>query len=182
MFTKIAFALVALIYVISPFDLIPDFLIPYLGWIDDTALIAFLLYFLRTGKIPNILSGKWRSVFGNSRSGSGFEAGKRKANSSDSSRSGYSGQQGHNRYEQASGREGYRSTDEHTEKKSPRETPYDILGVSPGAGETEIRQAYKTLAKQYHPDRTAHLGPDIQELAARRFREINDAYQALISK
>ncbi len=57
--------------------------------------------------------------------------------------------------------------------------PYTILGVNRNASAAEIRQAYRRLAAQYHPDKVAHLGPEFQELAERRFKEIQEAYQTL---
>ena len=44
---------------------------------------------------------------------------------------------------------------------------YDILGVSKTATEDEIKQAYRKLARQYHPD----LHPDDKD-AAEKFKEI----------
>ena len=58
-------------------------------------------------------------------------------------------------------------------------SPYDILGVLPGASQEEITGAYRQMAKQYHPDRVAHLGPEFQELAEERMKESNQAYQEL---
>jgi hypothetical protein len=52
-------------------------------------------------------------------------------------------------------------------------TPREVLGVSPGAGEAEIRRAYRRLALRFHPDRDP--GP----LAAERFAEITAAYRTL---
>ena len=49
--------------------------------------------------------------------------------------------------------------------------PYDILGVSRTAAQDEIRKAYRSLAKKYHPD----LNPG-DEAAASRFKEIASAY------
>ena len=51
---------------------------------------------------------------------------------------------------------------------------YDILGVSRSADEKEIRQAYRRLARQHHPD--VNPGDDA---AAERFKTINAAYEVL---
>ncbi len=60
------------------------------------------------------------------------------------------------------------------------QSPYDILGISPGAGRDEIKTAYRKLASQYHPDKVAHLGAEFQALAEQRFKEIQEAYHQLI--
>ena len=52
--------------------------------------------------------------------------------------------------------------------------PYQVLGVARGAGEDEIRAAYRRLAKQYHPD--LHPG---DPNAAKRMNEINEAYDRI---
>ncbi len=52
--------------------------------------------------------------------------------------------------------------------------PYKVLGVSPSASDEEIKKAYRTLAKKYHPD----LNPG-DEVAAQRMNEINAAYDIL---
>ena len=54
--------------------------------------------------------------------------------------------------------------------------PYRILGLNPGASEDEVKKAYKSLAKKYHPDVT---GNDPE--AARKMQEINSAYDAIIN-
>ena len=51
---------------------------------------------------------------------------------------------------------------------------YDILGVPRSADEKEIRQAYRRLARQHHPD----VNPGDEE-AAERFKTINAAYEVL---
>ena len=51
---------------------------------------------------------------------------------------------------------------------------YEVLGLSKGANETEIKKAYRTLAKKYHPD----MNPGNAEAEA-KFKEINEAYDVL---
>src|SRR4029450_1520845 len=52
---------------------------------------------------------------------------------------------------------------------------YIVLGVQQGASESEIKRAYRRLARRYHPD----INPGDQTAAA-RFRQILDAYETLI--
>lgn len=57
--------------------------------------------------------------------------------------------------------------------------PYEVLGVKVGASEEEITAAYRKLVLMYHPDKVASLAPEYQEIAERKMKEINAAYQAL---
>jgi DnaJ-class molecular chaperone len=54
------------------------------------------------------------------------------------------------------------------------QTPYEVLGVKPEAGADEIRNVYRKLAKQFHPD----LNPGKPEAEA-RFKSISAAYDLL---
>ncbi|MFF8801207.1 MULTISPECIES: DnaJ C-terminal domain-containing protein [unclassified Methylobacterium] len=54
--------------------------------------------------------------------------------------------------------------------------PYDVLGVPKGAGEAEIKKAFRKLAKAYHPD--SNKDPKAKE----RFAEANTAYEILGDK
>lgn len=60
--------------------------------------------------------------------------------------------------------------------------PYDILGVSRHASASEIKNAYRKLANKYHPDKVNHLGEEFKELAEKKFKDIQEAYQKIKSK
>ncbi len=56
--------------------------------------------------------------------------------------------------------------------------PYAVLGVSPSAGDEEIKRAYRERVKKYHPD-NYHDNP-LADLAEAKMKEINEAYDAIV--
>lgn len=56
--------------------------------------------------------------------------------------------------------------------------PYEILGVSPSASDEEIKNAYRTLAKKYHPDNYANS--PLADVASEKMKEINEAYDQIV--
>jgi DnaJ like chaperone protein len=59
--------------------------------------------------------------------------------------------------------------------------PYAVLGIAPGSSHDQVRKAYFTLAKSYHPDRyaSAELPPEVLEYLFTMARRVNAAYAAL---
>jgi DnaJ-class molecular chaperone len=57
---------------------------------------------------------------------------------------------------------------------------YELLGLKPGATREELKVAYRDLARVWHPDRFTH-DPDLQTRAQERLKQINEAYNSLIS-
>ena len=54
---------------------------------------------------------------------------------------------------------------------------YEVLGLSKGASDEEIKKAYRKLAKKYHPD----MNPG-DKTAEAKFKEVNEAYSILSDK
>ncbi|NQT96687.1 MAG: TerB family tellurite resistance protein [Candidatus Marinimicrobia bacterium] len=59
------------------------------------------------------------------------------------------------------------------------DSTYKILGVDPRADDLELKRAYRHMANKYHPDKVAHLGVDLQNLAEDKFKAVNGAYQKI---
>ena len=56
---------------------------------------------------------------------------------------------------------------------------YEVLGVSRSASDDAIRAAYRARMKEYHPDKVAHLGEELQQLANEKSQQIQQAYRKL---
>jgi DnaJ like chaperone protein len=53
---------------------------------------------------------------------------------------------------------------------------YRILGLERGASISEVKKAYRNLARSHHPDRVAHLGKEYVGVAEEKFKVIGEAY------
>ena len=75
----------------------------------------------------------------------------------------------------------HKPSTESTECNTPTDlnTALSVLGIAGPATSDQIRSAYRELIKAYHPDKVAHLGPDLQRLAESKTKEINAAYRFL---
>ena len=57
--------------------------------------------------------------------------------------------------------------------------PYQVLGVSRDASDSEIKKAYRTLSRKYHPD--ANINNPHKDEAEEKFKEIQQAYKSIVS-
>jgi len=149
---KIIIVVLALLYILSPYDLVPDFFLG-LGWLDDLVVLGLVGRYLYAFKKKRDAFKKFYqqdSQFHSNTHGDNY----RKENRSHS-----------NSYE-----------------GSALKDPYRVLGIGKNASEAEIKQAYRQLAVKYHPDKVEHLGEEFRSLAEKRFKEIQDAYQELKMK
>ena len=58
--------------------------------------------------------------------------------------------------------------------------PYQVLGVSPTATDDEVKKAYRTLCKKYHPD--ANVGKPDAAQAEKKFMEVQQAYEEIMHR
>ena len=56
--------------------------------------------------------------------------------------------------------------------------PYKVLGVSRDASDDEVKKAYRTLSRKYHPD--ANINNPNKDQAEERFKLVQQAYTSLL--
>jgi DnaJ like chaperone protein len=151
---KLILLILAGLYSLNPYDIVPDFMIGW-GWLDD--LIIWILVW------RYFVSQKKRHASGNrffKQAGNRFES------------------RSHTNY---SGQFRFGEQDPHAEGKDLWD-PYRVLGIGLNASAEEIKHAYRELASRYHPDKLQHLGDEFKVLAEMRFKEIQKAYEELTGK
>jgi len=62
--------------------------------------------------------------------------------------------------------------------KNP-DSAYKILEIAPGATASEIKSAYRRMAKKYHPDKLQHMDEAYRKGAEEKFRKVQEAYEQL---
>jgi DnaJ like chaperone protein len=150
---KIILIILALIYTLNPYDILPDFMIGW-GWLDDLAVLGLLGRYLYTLKKKQ----------------EGFQKY-------------YQSNRNTNDYDNANSDSGKGPrTDSDYRAFSTVWDPYKILGIDRNASQESIKHAYRSLAGKYHPDKVEHLGDEFKALAEKRFKDIQKAYQELGSK
>ena len=146
---KILFTILAILYALSPYDILPDFAFGW-GWLDDLFILFLLWRFFYSAK---------KSPFQNRR----FD-----------SRNYQYFNKGYGRSEST----GSGARQPFGADPSSND-PYQVLGIERNATEDEIKHAYRQLANKYHPDKVHHLGEEFKKLAEQRFKEIEEAYRTL---
>jgi DnaJ like chaperone protein len=141
----------ALLYVLSPYDLFPDMVIGW-GWIDDLVILGFL----------------WRYFYWLKKKRERFQKYHQSGRNTHSD----------DKHKKTSGENSSRSNTD-TQNSSSFWDPYKILEIQRGASQEDIKRAYRQLAGKYHPDKVEHLGDEFKALAEKRFKEIQQAYQEL---
>ena len=58
--------------------------------------------------------------------------------------------------------------------------PYEVLGVSRNASDEEIKKAYRTLSRKYHPD--ANVNNPNKDQAEEKFKEVQQAYEDIMQQ
>jgi len=150
---KIILIILAILYTLNPYDILPDFMIGW-GWLDDLVVLGLLGRYLYTLKKKREAFQKYRqsnqNAYDNNNANSGRGKGSR--------------------------------TDTNSGASSNVWDPYKILGVDRSASQDNIKHAYRLLAGKYHPDKVEHLGEEFKALAEKRFKDIQKAYRELGSK
>lgn len=64
--------------------------------------------------------------------------------------------------------------------KTMMRDPYNVLGVTRGATDREIKKAYRSLSRKYHPD--SYSDESQKKWAEDKFREVQEAYNQIVDE
>jgi len=90
-----------------------------------------------------------------------------------------------NSNDRSNGGKGYQKPCQYQDNILKTENAYKVLGVSRNADEAEIKKAYRKLILEFHPDTVAsrtELSEESKKYAARRFREVQEAYELICNE
>ncbi len=59
------------------------------------------------------------------------------------------------------------------------DTAYKILGIEKTATNSDIKKAYRAMAKKYHPDKVQQMGEAHKSMAEEKFKKVQEAYEQL---
>ncbi len=175
LYLKIILIIFGLAYLISPVDIIPDLLLPYIGWLDDGVILWTIYYLIRYGRLPNYFFKKSNPFVNQSPPKSGNHKSAHTQAKAKTQQETYSSN--NKQYES----QGNTKKDNNFETPMPK-TAWEILGLQKDAGKKEIQNAYREAIKKYHPDKLSHLGEEFSSLANEKFLEIQTAYDQLMKK
>lgn len=64
-------------------------------------------------------------------------------------------------------------------KQQDADWMYKALQITPDVSNDEVKKAYRKMAMKYHPDKVASAGEEAKQSATEKFRQINEAYEAI---
>jgi DnaJ like chaperone protein len=59
------------------------------------------------------------------------------------------------------------------------DSAYKILEIEKTATDVEVKKAYRTMVKKYHPDKLQHMDEVYRNGAEEKFRKVQEAYEQL---
>lgn len=59
------------------------------------------------------------------------------------------------------------------------DSSYKILEIDSSVSDSEVKRAYRRMARKYHPDTVSHLGDDLRLAAEEKFKKVNEAYEKI---
>jgi DnaJ like chaperone protein len=147
---KIIIIVLAVLYTLNPYDILPDFIVGW-GWLDDFVVLGLLWRYLYTQKKKREAFQKYHQGNPNNPDYGSSNSDKEKKSRTYTNSGDFSGAW----------------------------DPFKTLGIDRSASQEDIKQAYRHLAGKYHPDKVEHLGEEFKALAEARFKDIQRAYQEL---